>query len=358
MSNTIGKIVKLTLFGESHGEMIGVVLEGIKPGILIDNDYILKALSKRRPRGKGETSRVEKDNYKIISGVFNNYTTGTPICILIPNENTRSSDYEKTKMLARPSHADYVAHIKYNGFEDYRGGGHFSGRLTAPIVVAGAIVLKALNDEGINISTHILECAGIKDQDFNESLEGIEKLNQKDYPVIKNIENDLNHAIEEIAMQNDSVGGVVQTAITGLKAGIGEPWFNSLEGAIANAVFSIGGIKGVEFGCGFNFKNLTGQTANDSFRNDQGKIVTSTNHNGGINGGISNGMPIIFNCAVKPTPSIGKLQKTINIETLENSEILINGRHDPAIIRRICPVITSITSIVLADMIALSKANK
>ncbi len=358
MSNTIGKVIKLTLFGESHGEMIGAVLDGVKPGILIDDDFIKRMLNKRRPSGNTETKRIEKDQYKIISGVFNNYTTGAPLCIVIPNENVRSSDYEVNKNLARPSHADYVAHLKYNGFEDYRGGGHFSGRLTAAIVVAGSIMLKALNDEGIKIETHILECAGIRDVDFNKSIEKIDILNQKSYPVVNDIEDEITKRIEEVARSGDSIGGVIQTVITGLPAGLGEPWFNSMEGAIANAVLSIGGIKGIEFGSGFSFKDLTGHTANDVFQNQQGRVITLTNHNGGINGGITNGMPVIFNCAVKPTPSIARPQLTINLETLKNSQIEIKGRHDPAIIRRICPVVTTLTAVVIADMVALSKTYK
>lgn len=355
MSNTIGKLVTLTLFGESHGEMIGAVLDGLKPGLKIDYKLIDEMLRKRRPTGNTETKRVERDQYRIVSGVFNDYTTGAPICIIIPNENVKSSDYEKTRMLARPSHADYVAHIKYQGYEDYRGGGHFSGRITAPIVVAGAIVLSYLNKMGINIRTHILECGNISDVDFNDNLSNIEVLDHKDFPVILDIEDKILNKIEEVKKNNDSIGGTIQTAITGLPVGLGEPWFDSMEGVLAKAVFAIGGIKGIEFGSGFNFKNLTGSTANDAFQNESGRIITMTNHNGGINGGITNGMPIIFNCAVKPTPSISKTQATINMETNENSEISIVGRHDPAIIRRICPVVTSLVAIIIADMLKIAK---
>lgn len=357
MRNILGEMLTLTLFGESHGQMIGAVLDGVCPGIFIDNDFIKKMLSKRRPQGKTETSRVEQDSYQIISGVFNGYTTGQPICILIPNENIKSSDYDKTSFLARPSHVDYVAHEKYEGFEDYHGGGHFSGRLTAPIVVAGSIILKALQNKGINIYTHILECGGVQDVDFLESLNNIDSLDNKLYPVINDIEAEIINKINEVATNQDSIGGVIQTAITGLPIGLGEPWFSSMEGKLANAMFSIGGIKGIEFGSGFNFKNLTGQTANDAFRNIDGKIITTTNHNGGINGGITNGMPVIFNCAVKPTPSIFKSQDTINILTKENEKIEIKGRHDPAIIRRICVVATCLSALVIGDMLTIKNGN-
>lgn len=326
MKNSIGTNVILTLFGESHGDEIGVVLDGMAPGIEVSEEFIASQLSKRRPQGPTETARVEPDKFRIISGVFNGYTTGAPICIIIPNENKRSADYEASKGVARPSHADYTAHVKYCGFEDYRGGGHFSGRITAGIVAAGAIAIKALEKKGIAIDTQILSCGGGGDVE-------IEILNAK---------NDL-----------DSVGGKVQTVITGLEAGVGEPWFDSLEGVIAKAVFAIGGVKGVEFGAGFRFAAMRGSEANDQFCLKDGKIETLTNNNGGINGGISNGMPIVFNTAVKPTPSIAREQQSVNFLTGKEEKIEIKGRHDPAIVRRICIVITSLVAVVLCDMLSL-----
>lgn len=326
MKNSIGTNVILTLFGESHGDEIGVVLDGMAPGIEVSEEFIASQLSKRRPQGPTETARVESDKFRIVSGVFNGYTTGAPICIIIPNENKRSVDYEANKGVARPSHADYTAHVKYCGFEDYRGGGHFSGRITAGIVAAGAIALKALERKGIAIDTQILSCGGGGDVETE----------------ILNAKNDL-----------DSVGGKVQTVITGLQAGVGEPWFDSLEGVIAKAVFAIGGVKGVEFGAGFRFAEMRGSEANDQFCLKNGKIETLTNNNGGINGGISNGMPIVFNTAVKPTPSIAREQQSVNFLTGKEEKIEIKGRHDPAIVRRICIVITSIVAVVLCDMLSL-----
>lgn len=358
--NTIGQNITLTLFGESHGEAIGAVLDGMTAGIAVDEAFIAEQLSKRRPQGATDTARREKDNFKIVSGVFNGYTTGAPICILIPNEDTRSGDYSKTYGLARPAHADYTAHVKYAGFEDYRGGGHFSGRITAGIVAAGAIAIKALENKGIKIGTHILSCGGVKDADLlgcNSTAQAIDTINSKPFPVINNIENEITAAITDAKNSLDSIGGIVQTAITGLEAGIGEPWFDSLEGVISKAVFALGGVKGIEFGGGFSLANMRGSEANDPMRIIDGKVQTTTNYSGGINGGISNGMPIVFNTAVKPTPSIAQSQLTVNFLTGEEQTLNLTGRHDPAIVRRICIVISSLVAIVLCDMISIKKGT-
>ena len=351
MSNSIGKSIVLTLFGESHGPYIGVVLDGLTAGIKINEEFINSQLAKRRPSGNIETARVEKDKYEIISGVFNGYTTGAPLCIIIPNENTKSSDYDKTYGIARPSHADYVAHMKYNGFEDYRGGGHFSGRLTAAIVAAGAICLDVLKKKDITIGTHILRCGNVQDTPFTNVKEEIEIVNNRMFPVISDVEEKMADEIFKAKMDEDSIGGIIQTAINNLPVGLGEPWFDSFEGVISNAMFSIGGIKGVEFGAGFGFADLVGSTANDAFEYKNGKVITTSNNNGGINGGITNGMPVIFNAAVKPTPSISKQQQSINFIKQEDSCLELVGRHDPAIIRRICIVVTSLVAIVVCDQL-------
>ena len=353
MKNSLGTSVILTLFGESHGSEIGAVLDGFAPGIPVDEAFIAAQLAKRRPQGRTDTARREPDAFRIVSGVFNGYTTGAPLCILIPNTDTRSVDYEKNLGLPRPSHADYAAHVKYAGFEDWRGGGHFSGRITAALVAVGAIALAALRSKGIRIGTHILRCADVCDQAFSDVEDEIKALDAKDFPVIGPVEEAMTARILEAREQGDSVGGIIQTAITGLEAGIGEPWFSSLEGVLANALFSIGGIKGVEFGSGFGFADLRGSQANDAFCLENKQIRTKTNHNGGINGGISNGMPVVFNCAVKPTPSISVPQQTINLQTGQEATLRLTGRHDPAIIRRICPVISSLVAIVLCDQLAL-----
>lgn len=357
MKNTLGNNVRLTLWGESHGKYIGAVLDGICAGIKVDENFIKEQLSKRRPMKNIETARCEEDNFQIASGVFNGWTTGEAISIIIENKDTRSKDYEKTRLIPRPSHADFTAFSKYHGFNDYRGGGHFSGRLTACIVAAGAILIKALNEKGIYIGTHIKRCGKTQDRDFDDVLRDIKKLNQIKFPVLDDIEKAIKEEIENVASQSDSIGGILQTAILGLPVGLGDPWFSSVEGLLSNALFSIGAIKGVEFGEGFNFANLTGKTANDNFYVENNKILTKTNHNGGINGGITNGMPVVFNIVVKPTPSISAPQESVDLETLENVTLEIKGRHDPAIIRRMAVVIDSVVAIVVADLLATKYGN-
>lgn len=358
MKNSIGTSVILTLAGESHGEAIVAVLDGIAPGIPVNESFIAEQLAKRRPQGPTDTARREPDDYRIVSGVFNGCTTGAPLTILIPNVNVRSADYEATHTLARPSHADYTAHVKYGGFEDWRGGGHFSGRITAGIVAAGAIAIDALSRKGIKIGTHILECAGVADAPFEgadpEALSTqLDSIATLDFPVLSNVREAMEARILEAKSDGDSVGGIIQTAVCGLPAGVGEPWFSSIEGELANALFSIGGIKGVEFGSGFALAGMRGSEANDSFCIEGGEVRTRSNRNGGVNGGISNGMPLIFNAAVKPTPSIAKAQDTIDMNGGNEAVLELKGRHDPAIIRRICIVVSSLTAIVLCDQLAL-----
>lgn len=350
MKNTFGQALSVTLFGESHGEAIGAVIDGLTPGIPICEVKIAEYLSKRRPSSAIDTKRAEKDDFKILSGVFNGKSTGTPITIVIPNENTVSSDYSYG--IARPSHADYTAFCKYHGFEDYRGGGHFSGRITAALVAVGGIIIPALNSLGIKVGTHILECGGISDRHFSDFDKDIEMLNASAFPTLDTLaEEKMTEAILNAKNAGDSIGGIIQTAVTGIPCGVGEPWFDSVESRLSHIIFSVGGIKGIEFGKGFGFAKESGSSANDEFYAENGQIKTKTNNNGGILGGITNGMPILFNCAVKPTPSISKTQQTVNFLKNENTEISIKGRHDPAIIRRICPVIDSVSAIAVCDML-------
>ena len=355
MKNTFGNNVSITLFGESHGEAIGAVIDGLAPGIQVNEDNIRHQLSLRRPSGAISTSRVEKDNFKIISGVFGGYTTGAPICIMIPNENTRSTDYEKTKDLMRPGHADYTAECKYHGFQDFCGGGHFSGRLTAAVVAAGAIAIDALKNKGILIGTHVKSVGEVSDREFDfDSLDKeIEALSNKSFATLsESAAEDMKAMIEDAKRDLDSVGGVLETVVSGIPTGVGEPWFDSVEGLISHAMFSIPAIKGVEFGDGFALAKMRGSKANDEMRVKDGEVVTLTNHNGGINGGITNGMPIVFRCAVKPTPSIYKEQSTVNVKTMENATIALNGRHDPAIIHRARVVVDSMTALTLVDLLS------
>ena len=353
MKNTFGQSVAVTIFGESHGEATGVVIDGMAPGIEVDEEFIASQLTLRRPAGKISTSRQEKDKFRIVSGVFNNKTTGTPICIIIPNEDTKSRDYSETRALARPGHADYTAFCKYHGFEDYRGGGHFSGRITAGLVAGGAIAIKALNELGINIGTHISSLGGVCDRSFEDIGSDIVNLNKKTFAVLdENKEAEMKKIIEAAAEDGDSVGGVLETAVTGFPKGVGEPWFDTVEGILSHALFSIPAIKGVEFGAGFDMVNGRGSEFNDPFYMKGGRIRTQTNNNGGINGGITNGMPILFRCAVKPTPSIYKQQDTVDFIKSENAELQIKGRHDPAIIHRARVVVDSVAALALCDLLA------
>lgn len=353
MKNTFGNNVSVTLFGESHGEAIGAILDGLPAGIGVDEDFISHQLDLRRPVGKISTPRQETDKFTIASGLFNGKTTGTPISIIIPNENTQSKDYSKTYGKARPGHADYTAFMKYNGCEDYRGGGHFSGRITAGLVAAGAIAISALDKKGIKIGTHISKCAGVSDDGFENYEKEIPVLNKKIFAVLNDEKGEnMVKEIEKVATDGDSVGGVLETVVTGLSVGVGEPWFDAIESMLAHALFSVPAVKGVEFGVGFDCADMRGSQMNDSFYFKDGKVYTETNNNGGINGGISNGMPIFFKCAVKPTPSISKEQNTIDFKSCENTVLSVNGRHDPCIVHRARVVVDSVTALVLCDMLA------
>ena len=353
MKNTFGNNVSVTIYGESHGSSIGAVIDGLAPGIEVDEAFIAEILSRRRPSGAISTARQEPDPFVLESGVFEGLTTGTPICIRIPNSDTRSKDYSATRWLARPSHADYTANRKYHGFEDYRGGGHFSGRITAALVAAGGIVIPALAKKGIYIGTHISRCGGIADRCFADFTNDIKALNQMDFAVLDEAAAEKMQArILEAKSQGDSVGGVLETAVIGLPAGLGEPWYDTVEGVLAHALFSIPGIKGVEFGAGFGISELTGSQANDPFRMDGDKVTTVTNNSGGINGGITNGMPVIFRCAVRPTPTLSQSQNTVDMQTGENAELASKGRHDPCIVHRARIVADCVTALTLCDMLS------
>lgn len=352
MKNTFGSALKVTLFGESHGYAIGAVIDGLTPGIKIDYDYIDRQLNRRRSKTLVCTKRVEKDEYKILSGVFEGHTTGTPICIVIPNMDVNSSDYQLFGSVARPGHADYTANCKYHGYQDYRGGGHFSGRITAALVVAGAIVQSALEQKGVYIGTHIQKCAGVEDKGFDNFVNDIEKLHTSQFSIIdSDAQKKMLERMVEIKEADDSVGGIMETAIVGVPAGVGEPWFDSIESLLSHAMFSIPAIKGVEFGLGFGCADITGSRMNDEFYVDGDEIRTRSNNNGGINGGISNGMPIVFRCAVKPTSSIARKQKTVNFIEMTDTEIEIGGRHDATIIPRACVVAETLSAIVIADLL-------
>ncbi len=357
MKNTIGNSITLSLFGESHGEAIGCVLDGIAPGLTVSEESIAAALARRRPQGAIATPRVEEDEFRIVSGVFQGRTTGAPLCILIPNKCTKSADYEATPRLARPSHADFCAYEKYHGFEDYRGGGHFSGRLTAPIVAAGAIVRDALAACGITVGAHIASIEKVTDRPFSdiaEEMKALAALSPDRLALLSpNVEDAMKGAILAAASEGDSVGGTVECAVLGMPAGVGEPVFDSVESVLSHWLFSIPAVKGVEFGDGFAITALRGSEANDALRREGDAIVAESLHSGGIYGGITAGVPIVFRTAIKPTPSIFKPQKTVSLPDKENTTLTLRGRHDPCIVPRALPVIEAVTAIALADLLAL-----
>ena len=354
MKNTFGSSISVTLFGESHGEEIGAVLDGLAPGIPVDEEAIRHALSLRRPSGELSTKRQEQDAFRIVSGVFRGKTTGAPITVLIENTAKRSADYESGDRMARPSHADYTAFVKYHGFEDYRGGGHFSGRLTAPLVALGAIVRTALAEKGITLGTHIAELGEISDRPFENAMQDIAALDEMIFPVLSPDASERMQAyIRTAAGDGDSVGGVLESVVLGMPAGVGEPFFDSVESILSHMLFSIPAVKGVSFGAGFDFAKMKGSEANDPFRNQNGKVVTSTNRNGGILGGITSGMPLLFRTAIKPTPSIFKEQETVLLGSGENAVLKVHGRHDPCIVHRARAVVDACTALALADLLAL-----
>ncbi len=321
--NSFGRIFRVTLFGESHGAGVGVTIDGCPPGIPVSEEDFEKDLARRRGGARGTTPRKERDKPQVISGIYNGFTTGSPVALFFENANTRSSDYN-FRDVPRPGHADFVAEKKYKGFADLRGGGHFSGRLTVNLVAAGVIAKKVLGE--VNIHATLLEAGGSKD---------IEK------------------AVEEALKAGDSVGGLVECCVTGLSAGLGEPFFDSVESLISHAVFAIPAIKGIEFGSGFMAAAMRGSEHNDDFIDPKG--TTETNHAAGINGGITNGNDIVFRVAVKPTSSISKPQETFNFRTGKRETLQVKGRHDACIALRVPPVLEAVTAIVLADLILINK---
>lgn len=363
MKNSIGSDLHLTLFGESHGEMIGAVLDGLPAGFEIDLQKLGHEMDKRKAKGTLSTAREEADLPHLVSGYFEGRTTGSPLCILIENTNTRSQDYANIKYRLRPSHADFSAFEKYHGYQDYRGGGHFSGRLTAPIVAAGAICRQILEAKGVKIATHIASLHGIDDAPFSNDPEildaQMDALNAAEFAAIDHdAARKMKDEIEAARLDLDSVGGILQTVVTGYPAGMGEPFFDSVESVLSHLLFAIPALKGVSFGEGFGFASLKGSEANDPWVLKDGKIVSETNRNAGINGGISNGMPIVFQCVIKPTASIYKTQKSVNYQTKEPVELAIKGRHDPAIIHRARAVVDAMTAFGLLDLWMSSEARE
>ena len=356
MSSVICDKIKLSIFGESHGEAIGCVIDGLPAGVVLDMDKIYKDMSRRAPgKDKFATPRLEKDIPHILSGVLNNTTTGAPLAMIIQNTNTQSGDYSNLMTVPRPSHSDYPAYVKYNGFNDIRGGGHFSGRLTAPLVFAGAVAKQILAQKGIRIAAHIKRIGSVCDSSFDfcdVSDELIAKLTDTNFSVIDNdAEAKMRDEIEKYRLDSDSVGGEIECVATGLPVGVGGNMFDTVEGKLASILFGVPAVKGVQFGLGFDFAKANGSSVNDQYKINDGKVVLCTNNNGGVVGGMTNGAPVIVSVAIKPTPSIGKEQNSVNLQTMTEETLVIKGRHDPCIVPRATVVIESALAIALMNLL-------
>lgn len=352
MSSSYNGGIKFSLFGESHGKGIGVVLDNLPSGIPIDLDKIGEFMARRAPKKDGtSTTRNEKDIPEILSGLFEGRTTGTPLAAVIFNQDQHSGDYGNISHIARPSHADYTGFLRYNGANDPRGGGHFSGRITAPLCFAGAVCGQILEQRGITTGAHIRSIKGVNDEAFdpvNITSEQLELVKKRPFPTLsENAESEMREVINSARMAQDSVGGIVECAAVGFPAGIGSPMLDGLENIISQLVFAIPAVKGIEFGNGFGCAELFGSENNDEFTLTDGKVATNTNNHGGILGGISSGMPIIFRVAFKPTPSIYRPQKSVDFKAMTEEELIIKGRHDPCVVPRAVPCVEAALNIAL-----------
>lgn len=352
MSSTYGDSLKLTIFGQSHGNAIGMTLDSIPAGLPVNMDALQSFLNRRAPgQNDFSTPRKEADAPEFLSGIVNGYTCGAPVCAIIRNNNTRTGDYENLKDCPRPGHADYTAQIKYGGFQDVAGGGHFSGRLTAPLCIAGGMCKQWLETIGIHIGAHIQSIAGIADEPA--SLDWVHpdlSLISKEFPVINpDAGVKMRQAIAQAKEAGDSVGGIIECIITGIPVGVGEPMFSGMESKIAQIIFGIPAVKGLDFGSGFAGSHIRGSRNNDAFVIDNGQIRTKTNNAGGILGGITTGMPLVFSVAVKPTPSISAKQQSISLSKLEEQTLQVTGRHDPCIVPRAVPVVEAAAAIAIFD---------
>ncbi len=352
MSSTYGENLKLSIFGQSHGAAIGMTLDGIPAGLPVDPEKLQAFLNRRAPgQNDWSTPRREEDRPEFLSGILDGFTCGAPIAAIIYNKNTRSGDYDNLKDCPRPGHADYTAQIKYGGFQDSAGGGHFSGRLTAPLCMAGGLCKQWLEEMGIFMGAHILSIAGRRDQAFDPIHPQLSQVSP-DFPVLDLSAGEaMRQAIDQARKSGDSVGGVIECAVVGLPPGIGEPMFGGVESRIAQIVYGIPAVKGVEFGAGFGASDLRGSQCNDPFTLEDGIVKTTTNHSGGILGGITNGMALLFRAAVKPTPSISAPQQSVSLSAQEITSLSVKGRHDPCIVPRAVPVVEAAAAIAIMDMI-------
>ena len=356
MRSTWGNNLQLTIFGESHGPAIGVVVDGLPIGLSVDEEAVARDMARRAPgQDPTATARREADRVRIVSGLYRGHTTGAPLCGLIENTNVRSGDYEAMQRLMRPGHADYAGYVKYRGMNDPRGGGHFSGRLTAPLVFVGALCRQALAARGIEVGAHIASIAGVEDAPMDPvgvDAQTLRALREARFALLDPArEAAMRARVEEARLAGDSVGGSIEVAAVGVPAGLGAPFFDSLESTLAHLLFSIPAVKGVAFGDGFGLCAMRGSGANDAMRVQDGRVTCETNHNGGVTGGITNGMPVVCRVAVKPTPSIAQPQRTVDVSCMADAQMEIRGRHDPCIVPRAVPVVESAMLLALTDLL-------
>lgn len=355
MSSVIGDKIKLSIFGESHGEAIGCVIDGLPAGIKIDMNAVYKDMQRRAPgKDKTATPRLEKDIPHILSGMLDNVTTGAPLAMVIENTNTKSGDYSNLMTVPRPGHSDYPAYVKYGGNNDIRGGGHFSGRLTAPLVFAGSVAKQILSQMGITIGAHIKQIGSVCDavSDLNKTDKSLlDTLSSSTFSLIDETkEQAMRDEIEKARLSLDSVGGIIECFAVGLPVGLGGNMFDTVEGKLASILFGVPAVKGVEFGIGFGFADKRASEVNDQYEIKNGRVATLSNNNGGVLGGMTDGAPLSVSVAIKPTPSIAKKQKSVNLLTMENAELEIHGRHDPCIVVRAVPVIECAVALGLLDL--------
>lgn len=355
MSSVIGDKIKLSIFGESHGEAIGCVIDGLPAGIKIDMNAVYKDMQRRAPgKDKTATPRLEKDIPHILSGMLDNVTTGAPLAMVIENTNTKSGDYSNLMTVPRPGHSDYPAYVKYGGNNDIRGGGHFSGRLTAPLVFAGSVAKQILSQMGVTIGAHIKQIGSVCDavSDLNKTDKSLlDTLSSSTFSLIDETkEQAMRDEIEKARVSLDSVGGIIECFAVGLPVGLGGNMFDTVEGKLASILFGVPAVKGVEFGIGFGFADKRASEVNDQYEIKNGKVATLSNNNGGVLGGMTDGAPLSVSVAIKPTPSIAKKQKSVNLLTMENAELEIHGRHDPCIVVRAVPVIECAVALGLLDL--------
>lgn len=355
MSSVIGDKIKLSIFGESHGEAIGCVIDGLPAGIKIDMNAVYKDMQRRAPgKDKTATPRLEKDIPHILSGMLDNVTTGAPLAMVIENTNTKSGDYSNLMTVPRPGHSDYPAYVKYGGNNDIRGGGHFSGRLTAPLVFAGSVAKQILSQMGVTIGAHIKQIGSACDavSDLNKTDKSLlDTLSSSTFSLIDETkEQAMRDEIEKARLSLDSVGGIIECFAVGLPVGLGGNMFDTVEGKLASILFGVPAVKGVEFGIGFGFADKRASEVNDQYEIKNGRVATLSNNNGGVLGGMTDGAPLSVSVAIKPTPSIAKKQKSVNLQTMENAELEIHGRHDPCIVVRAVPVIECAVALGLLDL--------